>query len=238
MKLFLCSRRGCYFTNRAGSRHDYTKLYDNRRRMFSIIIILSPCSFWDLKNMSERDTRLHILWPHTTCGESEATHAWQPSCPWSSDSLRSKLNQFSGNRTIISQGPDLLPGVSGWQFAECALLASLYYLPMTSKPRALTEAAPCYCCGARWLAVTTCVYPGPGPGPADVSSLRQLGDGRQGRGRARPEQAARAQQRPVGCDQGPGGDHCSYTQTPGADTVTSETVRPVTTLPPDVWQRQ
>lgn len=93
---------------------------------------------------------------------------------------------------------------------------------MTSKPRALTEAAPCYCCGARWLAVTTCVYPGPGPGPADVSSLRQLGDGRQGRGRARPEQAARAQQRPVGCDQGPGGHHCSYTQTPGADTVTSD----------------
>lgn len=77
------------------------------------------------------------------------------------------------------------------------------------------------------MAVTTCVYPGPGPGPADVSSLRQLGDGRQGRGRARPEQAARAQQqRPVGCDQGPCGDHCSYTQTPGADTVTSETQAP------------
>ena len=56
--LFFCSKRGCFHQPGLDKILNYTKLYEIRRRMFSMIKILSQCSFWDLKNMSEGDTRL------------------------------------------------------------------------------------------------------------------------------------------------------------------------------------
>ena len=122
--LFFCSKRGCFFQP-TRSRHDsgfYTKLYEIRRRMFSMMIILSQFSYWDWKNMSEGGHKALV----TTCGVSNATHHSHSSfpCLLVPDHLtHSKL--VPGNRTNYqsqSRSPD-----SG----QC----SVYYLPMKPRPR-------------------------------------------------------------------------------------------------------
>ena len=178
--LFFCSKRGCFHQAGLDKILNYTKLYEIRRRMFSMIIILSQCSFWDLKNMSEGDTRL--LWPHVKWVKQPIIHT--PPFLVSDHLTHCKL--VPGNRTNYQS-----------QSRSPCTICQWHWDLGWSCP-CLSVAGP----GIWWLWPRVCTR---GPGLArQMSAACDSLAMAEHQGRARPEQAARAQHRVCAGDQGPG----------------------------------
>ena len=208
--------------------------------MFSIIIILSPCSSWDLKNMSE-GTQGSISCDHRPHVERVEQHIIDTR-PFLSliiwlTRLQPKLVLLSGIWTNYQSCPALLPGVPGCSVCPLCTICQWHrdlgrWLKL---PRVIVA-------GPGWLWPRVCAQCWGGQGPARQMSAAcgsLVMAARAGLDRSRQPGPSSSGQWAVTRRPGPVWWPLQLHSDPRSrhsDQCTD--TGPVTTLPPDAWQRR